>query len=317
MVVLRSLLVFETGLPETRFSLQWDLGDGTVTDAFRFDHIYDAVGVYEVELIITDECLDKVDTIYRKLEVSKQAALAVGPDLEVCEGQAVRFVAFDNGSDAYIWNGPNGFTSSSLNANIDVATLTNSGTYEVFGIKDGCESELAEIDLGVRPSPKPSLGRDTLVCSRNEVEFILDPGEFNFYAWQDNTISPTMTVREEGEYRVRVRDDLGCFGFDTLYVTDQCPTIVFLPNIFTPNEDDYNDHFFVQGDEIISFHLQVYNRWGGLVYETREVEPGWDGTFNGQNAQTGVYTWILNYEGYEENGKVQSKMEAGTVTLIR
>ena len=85
---------------------------------------------------------------------------------------------------------------------------------------------------------------------------------------------------------------------------------VFAPNAFTPNGDGLNDHFEIYGDPCeTGANLRIFNRWGSLVYETNEpYQKFWDGNFNGQQAPSGVYTYIL----LEEDQKV-----TGFVSLIR
>ena len=121
----------------------------------------------------------------------------------------------------------------------------------------------------------------------------------------------------EGVYSVEVENEFGCVASDSISVLERCPVNIFLPNVFSPNGDGVNDKFFVQGNDILSLRLRIYNRWGGLVFESFEESLAWDGEFKGQPAGQGVYTWVLVYEGYNKNGKLRTYNEAGTVTLLR
>ncbi|MEZ5014121.1 MAG: gliding motility-associated C-terminal domain-containing protein, partial [Chitinophagales bacterium] len=95
--------------------------------------------------------------------------------------------------------------------------------------------------------------------------------------------------------------------------------IMFVPNTFTPNGDNVNDYFFVYGYNFTMIsRMEVYDRWGELVFSAENVLPGdvtkgWDGTFNGQPVNNGVYAYIVQVQ-FETGQKTSSY---GNVTLIR
>lgn len=68
---------------------------------------------------------------------------------------------------------------------------------------------------------------------------------------------------------------------------------------------------------MISAQLRVLDRWGGILFETNDIENGWDGQVNGKAAESGVYLWELSFTGYRADGEVYSDVEVGTVTLMR
>ena len=87
---------------------------------------------------------------------------------------------------------------------------------------------------------------------------------------------------------------------------------LYLPNAFTPNEDGKNPVFlpiFSYPDEIEEYRMEIYNRWGGLVFRTEEPTFGWDGA----NAMDGVYIVVVRYKS--RGGK--SKTVRGSVTVVR
>jgi len=93
---------------------------------------------------------------------------------------------------------------------------------------------------------------------------------------------------------------------------------VFIPNAFSPNEDGINDLFFVEGRDIDpgQFHLQIYNRLGELVFESRDPEEKWNGDIKGGKhyGQNEVYVYRLRV-GSKATLKIHEF--TGTVTLIR
>ncbi|MGA1582009.1 MAG: gliding motility-associated C-terminal domain-containing protein [Saprospiraceae bacterium] len=148
------------------------------------------------------------------------------------------------------------------------------------------------------------------------------------YQWEgpEGTLScsscprPTVQPLDYSVYTVTVRDSNGCEATDQLQVRVDKVRPVFIPNVFSPNEDGRNDFFSVFGGaaaERVEL-LQVYSRWGELVYEGRDLplnDPtrGWNGTFRGKPVDAGVfafYTEVLFIDG-------EVILFEGDVTVVR
>lgn len=89
------------------------------------------------------------------------------------------------------------------------------------------------------------------------------------------------------------------------------------PNAFTPNGDGDNDRFLpVLYCPVSSYLFRVFNRWGEMMFETSTPTQGWDGTFNGLDAASDVYAWVIEYQSSQEgtSGVIQKK---GSVALLR
>ncbi|MEL7533131.1 MAG: PKD domain-containing protein, partial [Bacteroidota bacterium] len=90
--------------------------------------------------------------------------------------------------------------------------------------------------------------------------------------------------------------------------------LMFAPTAFTPNNDGKNDRFVLKGTFVDQFKMDIYNRWGELIYTTNDIEEGWDGTMReGGPAPEGVYIFVANGNGYSGVGSRRT----GTVTLYR
>lgn len=99
-------------------------------------------------------------------------------------------------------------------------------------------------------------------------------------------------------------------------IPDNVATLVV--NAFSPNGDGINDIFRVVSNEpIVSLNLQVYNRWGQLVFESHNIQDGWDGRYKGANQEIGVYVYSLRYEVETGTGTTEQKSLQGNLTLIR
>jgi gliding motility-associated-like protein len=112
-----------------------------------------------------------------------------------------------------------------------------------------------------------------------------------------------------------VTDTNGCIASDFIEVSVE-PCKFFLPNAFSPNTDGENDEFQINYYNIICLEyslIVIYNLWGEKVFESTDVAKGWDGTFNGNKENPGVYTYYL--EATLISGEVIRKK--GSVSLIR
>lgn len=122
-----------------------------------------------------------------------------------------------------------------------------------------------------------------------------------------------------GTYRFRVKDTLGCTGDTTIVLAHSipasgCSNDVFIPNAFTPNNDGKNDYFsFSVPAGFKNINLQVYGRWGNVVFAARGSTISWDGSSHGAKQPTGVYIYTFSYttpDGSARNLK-------GTLSLLR
>jgi gliding motility-associated-like protein len=173
------------------------------------------------------------------------------------------------------------------------------------------------IELEVKPAPEPELGADTFICIRNrELDYELYPGEFYRYAWSTGQISDRISVKKEGFYKVTVYDQYGCEGEAAVTIREQCPTRTYIPNAFSPNYDGTNDTFTVLGTDIVSLHLQVFDRWGTLLFESTDFTP-WDGRYRGRWVNPGVYVWVAVIEGINENAEPYTERLTGSVTVVK
>ena len=314
---LNDTIFFDTGLSPARYNFQWDLGDGTTTNEAKFSHFYNALGSYPVSLILEDECLGTIDTLYRDLSVTLRQAVSTLPDTALCEDGTAFLGATDLAEARYEWKGPNNYIEEVQFPVLSEVAPNQSGQYEVIGIVSGCATFPAFMEVDVVAKPKPNLGLDTAYCVKDQLAPLeLFPGNFTTYSWQDRSSTENFMVEREGTYIVEVTNDFGCVNIDSLVVTQICPTKVYVPNAFSPNRDGINDSFEIYGNDIEAIQLYIYDRWGGLLYETNELS-GWNGRANGDWAPGGIYTWVLIVDGIDEEGLPQQQKLSGTVMLLK
>lgn len=128
--------------------------------------------------------------------------------------------------------------------------------------------------------------------------------------------SPTVVVNpiNTTQYIVTGYNSKGCSSSDTVnvIVINDCGEM-FVPTAFSPNADGTNDVLYVRGVCLETLNFMVFNRWGEKVFETTDIKKGWDGTFKGEDMNTGVFVYRLEGKTYDGKG-FSSK---GNVTLIR
>ena len=84
---------------------------------------------------------------------------------------------------------------------------------------------------------------------------------------------------------------------------------IFVPNVFSPDGDNTNDTFQVMGRGLDHITIEIYNRWGQLVFEAPHLNEAWDGTFRGRPCPIGTYVYQLKIDALTS--------QSGTITLIR
>jgi len=201
------------------------------------------------------------------------------------------------------------------------------GTYEV-AIQDelGC-IQYRQVNIVAPDTLGVSLAQESLLV-RPLTAVTLQArtvGNVQEYQWLPEEIdsgSPvtSFVARTDLDIRLIVRDDRGCLASTGFPLSIVLGT-VYVPNAFTPNGDGANDRFTFYSDngsgEIIE-SLQIFDRWGNLLFDTQEVwlndeSAGWDGTYNGKVMESGVMT----YYGVVRFGNGVRKTYKGDVTLLR
>jgi gliding motility-associated-like protein len=104
----------------------------------------------------------------------------------------------------------------------------------------------------------------------------------------------------------------GCIDTFRLTVKVEEATTIWVPNAFTPNSNGENDVFQAKGYGISEFSMLIYNRWGEKIFESNDINKGWDGTYKGSEVEQDIYVWTILYR--DEHSKKTIK---GTVCVIK
>ncbi|HEX5625769.1 MAG TPA: gliding motility-associated C-terminal domain-containing protein [Saprospiraceae bacterium] len=313
---LKDTVWFKTGLPEDKYAVEWDFGNGKHSTLHEDSQVYDQLGIYTVKLRITHLCLGTVDSTEQPIEITLRRDLTAFGDTVVCAGGELNLFANDRPGSRFSWKGPLDFSSDEQNPVIKNIQSDRSGIYTVTGWINGCASYPETLMVEVSENPHPDLGRDSFFCP-GKGQLFLNPGNFYRYLWFDGSSLSEYPVEVAGSYAVEVSNESGCLGRDTIQIARICPVIIFVPNVFSPNGVQINDLFKPEIFEQTAYELEIFDRWGDLIFKTSDPETGWDGRFQGQAMLPGVYVYHIRYEGYDIRARYLKLSKSGDFTLIR
>jgi len=255
--------------------------------------------------------IDNVQLVPGQMQVNDPAAVSIGYEPAVCEGEMLIIAPVFTGTAPmqYQWQKPDGGTDTRDMIFQPFAGEEHSGDYRIK-VTDalGC-SDSAVITAKVIPPPTANFPESPIPF---ENQYTLEaPQGYASYEWSNGETNYFITVTEEGEYSVIIKTTEGCESRDTAMLLNVAVP-VYVPNAFTPNADGLNDTFkpiITKPDLVSQYHLSIYNRWGECFFETSDPAQGWDG----KNELPGVYNWVVSY--MDGMGKVNQIR--GVVTLIK
>jgi gliding motility-associated-like protein len=251
---------------------------------------------------------------------------------EYCEGTATEF--FDNSTSTNListwdWDFDDGNTSTLTNPTL---LYSNSGTYDVsLTVTDvnGC-FETTILPVEAYPNPKADFNMSTSPTSMFDptINFFDNSTVFSLpvasWVWDiggldtSNAPNPTYTFPEDtGHYLITltITDAKGCENtiMKTAIVYGEYG--IYMPNAFTPDGNGENDMLIPKGFGISDddFSFTIFNRWGEVIFESHNIERGWNGTYKGKKVQTGSYAWRISFK--DINGIIHHEM--GSAAIIK
>jgi gliding motility-associated-like protein len=245
---------------------------------------------------------------------SSLTPISLGSDSSGCTPLSIQPVVTTPAGSSLHWDFGVGSTLADTSNQISpVYTYTTPGTYQITLTAEtqsplGCRVKDSVFATVI--AQQTNLGNDTLLCGAQNL--VLDPGGTGTYLWNTGETTPTITVNQSGLYTVQVSNStLTCS--DTIVVTINNGGGIEPINVFSPNSDGINDVFDVGNPAPENYQLEIFNRWGAVVFSSTDPTKNWDGTHNQQRAGEGVYYWIANYQDCD--GKLQSR--SGFVHIVK
>ncbi|MDG1517004.1 MAG: PKD domain-containing protein [Flavobacteriales bacterium] len=270
----------------------------------------DEEGGYSVE--VTDEigCLGS-DEIYVTKEILPDPYFE--KDKIICEGTAIT-LAPDAGFESY-----------------DIYWLSNVASFEIEVTETGAYSSVIQSEfckdtfvVNVAKIDTPDaviidLYGDGVYCFDLESTALrIGSEEPNIsYDWIDFGRVEEVEIVAAGEYHVTASNDF-CTSNYTQSIQEHCAGRLFIPNSFTPNNDGINDVFKpVSNGHVDDFDFRVYDRWGTLIFQTNNLDEGWDGRLRNNIVMIDVFVYKVSYEYLSENGGFEKEELVGTVTVLK
>ena len=255
------------------------------------------------------------DSLYITTHEGNFASLQPGHDTGICIGESVELLA--SGGVLYEWS-PGLFLSDSLSDAV-TSTPTADISYAVLVTdQHGCTDTL-NIAIDVYPAAVLDLGDSIDLYPGDSV--VMNPGgNCLYFSWfphlglsDPNIANPVAMPSVNTRYFVVGRTERGCVTSDSVDVIVHLDSELDVPNAFVPGGGPNGQIKAVHLGIAELKYLRIFNRWGEKVFETRDIDQGWDGTLNGKPQPMGVYIYTL--EGKTYRGKEVKKQ--GNITLIR
>ena len=267
-------------------------------------HVFSGSGNFPVQFTITERCFGAI-TVERTLVFPEVRELISS---ESCEGNrdgaiVLEVNGINNPQVQWSTNPPvQGFSIDGLAAGTYSATITGDSSCPVR----------FEYQVMVDSNPIVTNLPDIIRFCRGE-EVLLDPGNFSTYIWSDGSTLPQLAVSDTGLFFVTVTDASGCSATDSVLLSDNCFTGIYVPGAFSPNSDGLNDKFRSWSADVENFSLKVYNKYSRVLFESTDQDAAWDGRYEGRDCPEGVYIWFIRFDGPDKKGRSLS----GKVSLIR
>ncbi|MEQ8908424.1 MAG: PKD domain-containing protein, partial [Vicingaceae bacterium] len=313
------------------FSYQWNQTLSGIQDQYVSPT---ATTTYILDVI--DACANTLtDSV--EVAVSDPPVIALNDTLiEGCEDLSLTFSNQTPSNYTYSWNFGDGITSTEAEPS---NTYTDPGTYSVqlnVSTPEGCESQSqANYRVRVLPSPIASIfASPTETDIENpDITISSDFSDANFWTWNfgdgkdsSNINDFVYTYADTGTYILNLleRNSFNCYDSAQLRIRINPNYEIKIPNVFIPSTGGptggtYNPnstsnavfHPFLEYVE--DYHLMIFNRWGELMFESKDVNIGWDGYYKGKLCQADVYVYKMEVEFI--NGDRATKV--GDLTLLR
>ena len=314
----------------------WDFGVPIINSDTSNDmqpiYLYPQNGTFQVKLVATNPSGGCKDSVFTTAKIYPDGLqVDFDWDGQTCAGQPLTFIDRTTSTAGAV---PQNWTWRILNNNTTIGnTPSVTYTHVVSGTMPYplAVRLIVQTDLGC----KDSLVKDILIYENVHADAgpdrILPFGQV--YQMQGNSTAtgvsylwspsfglnnpfirhPEVSADRDIEYILEVNNETGCFDRDTVRFRYMKGPDIYVATAFTPNNDGLNDvlNFFPVGMDIA--RLNIFNRWGQLVFTTSDISIGWNGKVKGLIQDTGIYTWMVKAKDYTGNTIIKK----GTVLLIR
>lgn len=223
------------------------------------------------------------------------------------DGSILVNVTGGNGGNTFLWS--NGATTEDI-FNVPIG-IYNFMVTDSKNCKDSLSVQIFE------PMPVTAWFDITPVLCKDQYDGVVithaSGGTGNYtYSWSNGASVSNIFNLPTANYTIHIEDVIGCTFDTTVFVDKIHEFCVYPPNSFTPNGDNYNDTWMIDNMEVYpNIELQVFNKWGNLVYRQTGLYEPWDGKISGEIAPSDTYYYIL-YLNNSDNDKIN-----GSITILK
>lgn len=313
-------------------SIQWYFGQGAslpeATTAGPFTITYNTPGLKTVYLQVKNDLgCSVVETRTFMVGLAPTQPLLSANKPDFCLTDTIRLSTPAQTDVTYKWTGPGNFTSAEREPTIPVTSKAVAGVYTLTVSRGDCFTPPVNITIpAIYNNPVAAFRTDPKAPAKLSfpvtVRFFNQSTDADSYLWDfgDGTTStdesPEHTYTGRGNYDVTL----------TAFKTDVCNVslvqgtfmiseagAIFIPNTFTPNNDAVNDEFVVNMNNIRTYRIQIFNRYGILMYSSTDLVENWKGTYQNQPVPVGTYYYVLDAVDLDNNVIKKS----GSVTILK
>ncbi|MDP4267693.1 MAG: gliding motility-associated C-terminal domain-containing protein, partial [Bacteroidota bacterium] len=277
-------------------------------------------GKYSVTVIDANNCVANIETDIISPKEIKSILTPTGTlCANICNGGINMNVAGGTPPYTYKWNNNQiNKNNYGLCAGKYIVTITDangcsridSGT--IKSLNSSPDFRIVSDNNNVQPGQQVNL---TVISGVNNLNYQW------VYADDLNSTNPTHAIAnpiKSKMYYLKATDKNNCARLDSIFINviekNECnESNVFIPNAFTPNEDNVNEKIFVRGRNIKEIYFAIFDRWGEKMFETRNQNEGWDGKYKGMDCKPAVFVYYLEVTCPGD----EKFFKKGNITLIR
>ncbi|MES2873977.1 MAG: PKD domain-containing protein [Bacteroidota bacterium] len=313
-------------------NLRWNFGNGASvpvgSSGPAYNVTYTTSGTKQItlEAIGSNGC---ISTFTQQIEVTIRPDVPViasnKPDF--CLRDTIRLSTQVQSGVSFQWTGPNNFSSTEREVVIPVTSTLVAGAYSLVLTRGSCSTPPVRVVIPpIFKNPVAAFRADPAAPIKLSypitIRFYNESTDGDSYLWDfgDSTtsteVNPVHTYTRRGNFDVTL----------TVFKSNVCNAslvqgtyligeagAIFIPNTFTPNNDAVNDEFVVNMNNIRTYRIQIFNRYGILMYSSQNLVENWNGTYNNEQVPVGTYYYVVDAVDFD--GNVIQK--SGSVTILR